>query len=482
MEGTGGLLGEAGITILMSVCPHRPLLLLQWTNRFKGWNSNTTHPQQNPEAIQYIHGEPINEPSDREKPSGKTPAGAQNNDASGRLSHQTTGHGRDRPVGKKDDAPRTILSRRSHTETTVSQLESSKAENNDSKPCSVPAKEKNPSGIPYADQTSTISSPTVAVNHTLPVKDKHKDDKTTERNVLPELPSNAINARAGTNPKMAPVASQKMIKGLPAIVRSVPTRRHSPILRLPAELCLVIYEYLFDTHRVEILRLKDKDFDNPKRTRYRLYHRQIQPRDTNTQAAPCRAARFSPSPLPLGLIFTCKKIYHETLLLLYANTQFIFNSTRAVTRFLRVTDKVAQSAIHHVELNHHMYNEPRLTEFRVYKHRSDFAWYLACEGMSDAFTSLRVLHINMTIRDWPIHLELDERWAYPLLAFGRKNLDYADIKLHMVMFKEERLDAIARVIEKEIMKPIAYQIKDDERIAREMMGPVKAIRSLKLIF
>lgn len=67
------------------------------------------------------------------------------------------------------------------------------------------------------------------------------------------------------------------------------------------------------------------------------------------------------------------------------------------------------------------------------------------------------------------------------MNFARKNPDYADIKLHMVIFKQERLDAIARVIEKEIMKPTAFQMKEDARIAREKAGKVKALKSLRLV-
>lgn len=306
------------------------------------------------------------------------------------------------------------------------------------------------------------------------------DEKALSKNETLNGSEHGTPTGGRTDHKTAPNAKQKLTGGKSTAERR--ERRLPGFLRLPVELRWEIYGYLFDTCRVEIFRRKSINPNKPKQSYYRLYHRQLPPRDTVTQVAPLWSARFVPHPLPTALLFICRRTHSDALAMLYSKTQFVFNSTRAAHRFLTTTNPVAQNTVRHVELNHHMYNEPRFTNFRLYKHRSDFAWYLACEGMSDRFPSLKVLHINMTIRDWPIHLELDERWTYPLMAFGRKKLDYADVKLKMVMFDEERLDAVAREIEREMMKPTAYRIKEDERIARELRGPLKASKCLRLVF
>lgn len=187
-------------------------------------------------------------------------------------------------------------------------------------------------------------------------------------------------------------------------------------------------------------------------------------------------------PIPLGLIFSCKTVYNETILQLYSTTQFIFNSTRAMTRFMEKTDKEAKASIRHVELNQIGYNEPLLTVFRFYKLRSDFAFSTACEEMALSFTSLKVLHVTYAILDWPIHLIIGETWSQPLLAFAcHGGLEFVNVKLYMSMFKLEVREKVARDLEKEMMHPVAYQIREDERLARELAGPVKATKILRLI-
>src|SRR5699024_5380165 len=105
-------------------------------------------------------------------------------------------------------------------------------------------------------------------------------------------------------------------------------------------------------------------------------------------------------------------------------------------------------------------NEPTLTDFRYYKLRSDLSWSLACEEMSLTMASLKVLHVDLTIRDWPIHLEIGESWAQPILFFGGGDgLDSANITLRMSMFGADVREKVARVLEKELMNPKTYQIR-----------------------
>lgn len=231
---------------------------------------------------------------------------------------------------------------------------------------------------------------------------------------------------------------------------------------------------------MEIIRAKNKDPSRGKLGRYRLYGRQRRPRDPKNQTAPT-VGPFTMTPIPMGLIFSCKQIYNETVLQLYWTTQFIFNTTNSMTRFLRITSKDAQANIRHVELNQVMYNEPQVTIFRYYKLRSDLAWSAACEEMALNFTSLNVLHVDLAILDWPIRLVVGESWSEPLLYFGRsQKLEFANVKLSMAMFDETKLKEAALAVEKEIMNPVAYQIREDERLARELEGPVQT-KILRLI-
>lgn len=187
------------------------------------------------------------------------------------------------------------------------------------------------------------------------------------------------------------------------------------------------------------------------------------------------------TPLPIGLVLSCRTVYRETVLQLYAQTHFVFNTTKTVSRFLRTTTRDTQACITHIELNHVMYNEPRLTEFRYFKLRSDMAWYLACEEMALRLSGLRVLHVRLTVHDWPIRLVVGERWSLPLLFFGRDGgLDYVAVKLRVGMFAEEKVREAERGLEERIMGPRRWEIREDERLARELTGPVKT-RVLRLV-
>lgn len=286
-----------------------------------------------------------------------------------------------------------------------------------------------------------------------------------------------ILQKVGKVPSILPnVPAQKTDKPPLTVQRFIPRKKQrTGFLDLPPELRWQVYEYVFIDRRVEIIRAKN-DLG-----RFRLYSRPRCPRDPKKQTASTVGA-FKLLPLPRGLIFSCRIVYSETILQLYWTTQFIFNSTKAMDMFLGSVSKDALAEIRHIELNQGMYNEPRLTDFRYYKLRSDLSWSLACEEMSLTMTSLKVLHVDLTIRDWPIRLEIGESWSQPLLFFGGDDgLESANIKLRMSMFDAEVRERVARALEKELMNPKAYQIREDERLARELAGQVKASKILRLI-
>ncbi|KAF9883182.1 hypothetical protein FE257_003869 [Aspergillus nanangensis] len=257
----------------------------------------------------------------------------------------------------------------------------------------------------------------------------------------------------------------------------------SPFQRLPPEIRYQIYEDLFPPCRVQIIRRKD--VGPARKSHYRLYHRPCRIRDTQTQrvTGTSRTARRTASTL-LALTMTCRVVYCETIFLLYSSMQFIFTSTKAVSRFLKTTRPDAQAAIQHIELSHIMYNEPKLTVNRIYKERSDRAWYDVCKLMAKATKSLRVLHFRLRIRDWPIRLQVGERWSLPLAEFGdrEERLHYVDIQLKTPMFDRAEVQAVARELEATLMDPAEFQMREDERLARKLSPAKKARNVLRLVF
>ncbi|KAJ0416643.1 hypothetical protein BJY00DRAFT_326164 [Aspergillus carlsbadensis] len=293
-------------------------------------------------------------------------------------------------------------------------------------------------------------------------------------------------------------------------------------MELPPEIRNQIYSYLFLPLRVEIIRAKDSQSRY-----YRLYHNQLRTRDPETQHEMSRprysVSQVSPStaslpkkprtkgsgkgkpqaetnitakkpqrwPPQLALLFVSKQSAVDTVGLLYSCTQFVFESIKAISKFLDTISPLAKSAIKHVELLPRMYNEPRLSQFRPIKLRSDQNWFVVCERMAEAFTNLSVLHVNMTVFDAPIDLEVGEDWSLPLLVFsGRGNrkkgngggLRFVKVNLGYPHASEEKIRSVEAELEARLMDPVALQVREDEKLAREMVGHIKASKVLRLGF
>ncbi|KAL4919372.1 hypothetical protein BDW62DRAFT_217009 [Aspergillus aurantiobrunneus] len=255
-------------------------------------------------------------------------------------------------------------------------------------------------------------------------------------------------------------------------------------MNLPPEIRNQIYSYLFLPQRVQIHRRKDTNA----RSHYRLYHCQLAPRDPSTQRHVC-LPRKTKIQTQFSVPFVSKQTYYDTICLLYACTQFVFTSPKCISRFLEKAPKQAQAAIEHIELHHTMYNEPSLHKFRELKLRSDKNWYLLCERISVNFAALSVLHVDMSVFDAPIELEVGESWSLPILALGRGKwrvgngaLRFARVNLTSGQFEDEKVRSVERQLEKELMDSAAMQLREDERLARELAGPVKASKVLRLVF
>ncbi|KAL5364649.1 hypothetical protein BJX96DRAFT_188007 [Aspergillus floccosus] len=303
-----------------------------------------------------------------------------------------------------------------------------------------------------ANSTSPISSPCSSPNNTSTALTTPTPPSATKRtpNSPPKLKPDEKKPKPNTIDDLIPRALQPAKPSLPGF------------LRLPAEIRWQIYSHLFPPRRVEILRKRDTT-DPTRQNRYRLYHRARPPRRTQRQQPLARP--ISSAARPLALALTCRTTYRETILQLYATTQFVFTATRAVARFLARTTPAAQAAIRHVELAHVMYNEPRLSEFRRFKHRSDLAFFDVCAVMAKSWTALRVLHVDLAVMDWPIRLQVGERWSWPLVVFGQygEGLEYVDIRLRTGRFDDDRRREVARELEQKLMKPACFLKREEER-------------------
>ncbi|KAL2866763.1 uncharacterized protein BJX67DRAFT_381691 [Aspergillus lucknowensis] len=283
---------------------------------------------------------------------------------------------------------------------------------------------------------------------------------------------------------------------------------------LPSEIRNLIYSYVLQPQRIQIIRAKDAS-----NKYYRLYHIQLPPRDPETQYRRCLPRYFShsspspsPSPSPTlaskgekkkeptsktkkpkkwspqhALLFTSSRTAAEIMGLVYASTQFVFTSPKAIARFLKTIPAIAKSAINHVELKYTMYNEPRLSRFREIKLRSDRNWFMACRDIADRFPELNVLHVELGVFEAPIDLQIGEPWSLPVLAFQGKGkegggLRFMQMKVKCNNFSEGEKRNVERDIEKLLMDPIAYQMREDAKLARELNEPVRGLSVLKLVF
>ncbi|KAL2843671.1 hypothetical protein BJY01DRAFT_248566 [Aspergillus pseudoustus] len=218
----------------------------------------------------------------------------------------------------------------------------------------------------------------------------------------------------------------------------------------------------------------------------------------HTKPTKAMATRRKCWPPQLALLYTCKQTANDTVGLLYSCTQFVFSSPKAIARFMKHIPAVAKIAITHIELIHNMYNEPRLSEYRPIKLRSDHNWFIMCETMADKFPSLSVLHVNLTVFDAPIKLEVGEGWSLPLLVFSGKagkkengkgkdkgnggGLRFVRVKLQYPKFPAWEVRHVERELEARLTDPVALQMREDAKLAREMSKPVKATKVLRLTF
>lgn len=312
-------------------------------------------------------------------------------------------------------------------------------------------------------------------------------DSNLEHTKQNEIARFAASERAPPSPVLQKPATQD---GVPTRMDLVPENLPS-LLRLPGEVRMKIYNYLWDSYRVSIER---NAFISP---RYKLSYNELGKRDPNTHKLYHDTS--SQELFSTGLIFTCKCIYRETLQLLYSNTHFVFCTTHSARRFLDTVTPDAKAAIKHLELRNTTYNEPLLNEHRTFKRRSDIAWSSVCERFARDLTALQTLDLDSTIFGWPLPLHVDGTWSRPYMHFcgfretGR--LTWVNVNLRLTNaitldpvpsyeFHPSLLQEIATELESRLMTKEAFQIRQDALLAEKLQKeepPRKAKKILRLV-
>lgn len=160
---------------------------------------------------------------------------------------------------------------------------------------------------------------------------------------------------------------------------------------LPTELRLLIYGFIWDRRRVRIHRDPRIDADAP--VRYMITYTEKLFRDVESQKVladdPADTNWF-----PINLMQTCTSIYHECMPFFYQRTQFVFDRTKVLRRFLSTVSVDAKAAIRHVELHHIMQNHPKFggENNLLWKQRSDAGWMRTCNRLVADCSNLQVLH------------------------------------------------------------------------------------------
>lgn len=235
---------------------------------------------------------------------------------------------------------------------------------------------------------------------------------------------------------------------------------------LPGEIRQKIYDYVFESFGALIERNrsnKQSKYPSP----YRLTQRYPQ---LNRHHMPSKER------LPLGLVFSCKSIYNETIFQLYKHTCFTFDTTKALRRFLQKVSPEAKAVIQHVQLKHIFHNRTHLGSNKIWQLKSNAAWKAVCQRMADEFTSLRRLYIEVTVPR-TARLTVDEPWCEPYLTFcgpdGNGRLEWVHawvqtvVSVHVVpralsAYKQSlspRLHAVSVEIERRLMTDNAFRKK-----------------------
>lgn len=264
--------------------------------------------------------------------------------------------------------------------------------------------------------------------------------------------------------------------------KTQPTTQLRPfhLLELPGEIRNRTYALLFRHCELEVLRNHPQDHVRRRKREAKEYGLQFKVPHLRLQSVmlgPQKPFNWSGHVAPrlnqpAHVLQTCRQVRAEAITYLYANTAFSFSSPKVLEKFLNIVPEVGKQAVLQLQLTHATYAEPRLTEMRPWKIRSDKNWTRLCKRMAEEMKSVRCLRLELTICDWPTQLNHAAKWAKPILMLkGEEGLDQVDIVLEHRSFTRQRLHAAARALENEMLTKEARrqrQHEEDLRRTREM--------------
>jgi hypothetical protein len=150
-------------------------------------------------------------------------------------------------------------------------------------------------------------------------------------------------------------------------------------------------------------------------TTIRLSRRLGQTKDTRVDAL---RTNWSVS-LPIALMFVCRDVYRESIVLLYERTTFVFNTPNRINNFLNAFPSINLGLVTRLELHYTSYGSQPTTEGKDFRQAHLAAWTKACRAVVKQLPGLRELHIWMHVTASPLYFDLRQEWLAPLLPFRR---------------------------------------------------------------
>lgn len=155
--------------------------------------------------------------------------------------------------------------------------------------------------------------------------------------------------------------------------------------------------------------------------------------------------------VPIALLLTCRQMHHEAVKFIYGRTTFCFNRIVTIRKFLNNAPAAGLESIESLAITHTGYAEPRWLADREWKLRHERKWSMTLERIKAQMSALQRLNLRITFFDWPCRLDLDERWARPLLDLAGGGLDWVNVTLDHDRFHPVKNEATAKELENRMM-------------------------------
>lgn len=151
----------------------------------------------------------------------------------------------------------------------------------------------------------------------------------------------------------------------------------------------------------------------------------------------------------------------EVVPFIYASTTFCFETMKVINKFLDLASSAGICSITSLEISHSNYGEPELTIDCKWKDIHDKKWLQTCQRMATMMPKVQNLSLHYRICDWPTQLSLKSPWAKPLKALkANRGFDYVRATIKHDSFSPQRLRAISRSVENEMMTPAGKEKRD----------------------